>query len=86
MDRFNAFIDLVVSLIIQPLITLLFALALAYFVWGMAQFILNAADSEGRERGKRALLWGIVGIFIMTAVIGILRITLGTFAPGEVNF
>lgn len=85
MERLSIFLNNIVIFIIQPVITLLFALALAYFVWGMAQFILNAADSEGREKGRRALIWGILGLFIMTAVIGILNILVGTFVPGELR-
>jgi len=73
------FIDNVVRLIINPFIGLLFALALAYFVWGAAQFVLNAGSEEGRKKGKDALVWGLIGLFIMTAVFGILRVVTATF-------
>ena len=65
--------------IIFPLIGVLIALAILYFAWGLAQFILNADSDEGREVGKRHMLWGILGIFIMVAVIGILNIITATF-------
>lgn len=79
MDALKSFIDNVVALIINPLIALLMAAALAYFIWGAALFILNAAESEERKKGKQHLIWGIIGIFIMVSVIGILRIVTATF-------
>ena len=79
MEPFNAFYNNVVTLIINPLIGLLFAVGIAYFVWGAAQFILNADNEEARKKGKQHLLWSVIGLFIMVAVFGILRIVLNTF-------
>ena len=79
MERLSIFINNIVIFIVQPLITLLFALALAYFIWGMAKFILNAEDPEKRKEGQQAMIWGVIGIFIMTAVIGILAVITNTF-------
>lgn len=51
-----------------------FALALLFFFWGTAQFILNdAANDKTREDGKKKMLWGIIALFIMFSVYGILR-------------
>ena len=79
MQYLSVIISNIVTFIIQPIVTLLFALAFAYFVWGMARFILNAEDAEGREKGRQAMIWGVVGLFIMTGVIGILFVLLNTF-------
>lgn len=73
------FLNNLVALIIQPLVNLLFALAVVYFLFGASKFILNAADSKGREDGKQALIWGLVGLFIMSAVWGILGVLTKTF-------
>jgi uncharacterized membrane protein YdjX (TVP38/TMEM64 family) len=79
MDAFDTFVGNVVELIINPLIALFFALALAIFLWGAAQFILNADNEEARKKGKQHLIWGVIGFFIMVAVVGILRIVTATF-------
>ena len=79
MESFDAFINNVITLIINPLIGLLFAVGIAYFVWGAALFILNADNEEARKKGKQHLLWSIIGLFVMVAVIGILRIVTNTF-------
>lgn len=79
MQVLSNFIGKLVDLIIQPLVGLLFALALAFFVYGAAMFILNAGDSEARKKGKDALIWGLIGLFIMSSVWGILNVLTNTF-------
>jgi len=79
MERVNILISNIVTFIIQPIITLLFALALAYFIWGLAQFILNADNSDERTKGKQKIIWGVFGIFVMASVIGILTVVTNTF-------
>jgi len=69
------------KVIINPLITFLFALAIIYFIYGLAKYLLSPDNEEIRKTSKQHMLWGIVGMFIMVAVFGILNIittTLGT--------
>ena len=74
MDYINKFI----TAIVNPLIILMFALALVYFLYGVFLFVKNA-DAEGdRETGKTHILWGLVGLFVMVSVYGILKIVVGT--------
>jgi hypothetical protein len=65
--------------IINPLILLLFGLALVLFLWGAFRFIASADSDEGRETGKRHLTYGIIGMVIMVSVYGILRVVTGAF-------
>ena len=65
--------------IINPLIGLLVAVAFVVFIWGLVQFIWGVQSEEDREKGKRHMVWGIVGMFIMIAVFGILALLLNTF-------
>jgi uncharacterized membrane protein YidH (DUF202 family) len=60
--------------ILNPIILLLFALALLYLVWGVVGFIGNAENEEKREVGRQHMIWGVVGMFIMVAVWGIIAI------------
>lgn len=60
--------------IINPLIVLLFAVAVAYFLFGLMQFIRNQNNDEMMADGKRHMFWGVVGIFLMIAVGGILNV------------
>lgn len=75
----DSFITNVDSMIINPLIMLLFALALAYFLYGVFEFIANQSNDEKKTTGKSHMLWGIVGITIMIGVWAILGMILNTF-------
>ena len=79
MDRLSQFIGNVVDLIIQPLIVLIVVAGVAYFIWSAGLYLWNANDAEKRKEGTQALLWGVIGILIMVAVIGILQIVTATF-------
>lgn len=75
----SEFLKKVDAAIITPLILLLFALALAYFLWGLFVFIRNTDSDEGRSEGKQHMIWGIVGMVIMLAARTIIEIGLRTF-------
>ena len=63
---------------------LVLALAILYFVWGMAKFVMNADSDDGRKAGKQIMLWGIVAIFVAVSIWGIIGILSNTFfAPGS---
>ena len=64
--------------IINPLISLLFALAVMYFLYGMFEFIAGGDNDEKKTDGKNHMLWGVVGITIMMGVWTILKIVLNT--------
>jgi len=81
----DSFIANVNRLIINPLIVLLFALALAYFLWGMFEFLSNQENEEKKTKGKSHMIWGIVGITIMMGVWFIMYLILDTFNITEIN-
>ena len=64
--------------IVNPVIYFLFAVALLYFLYGVLIFIINANDEAARKTGRQHMFWGIVGLFIMVSVYGIIGIVLGT--------
>lgn len=68
-----AFLGRVSTEILNPLIALMFALALGYFIWGVLRFIWNADSEDARESGKRSMFWGIIGMLIMVSVFGIIK-------------
>lgn len=65
--------------IINPLIILLFALAVVYFIYGLARYLLSPDNEEVRKSSKSHMLWGIIGMFIMISVFGILSLIMNTF-------
>ncbi|KKU15672.1 MAG: hypothetical protein UX24_C0032G0010 [Candidatus Giovannonibacteria bacterium GW2011_GWB1_45_9b] len=65
-------IAIVSTNVLQPIVLLLFALATILFLWGVVEFLINRDNEEERDKGKRHMLWGIVGLVIMFSVNGIL--------------
>lgn len=79
MPALNNFLDKVVAQIINPIILLLAACAFVVFLWGVFEFIAHAGDETKRTEGKKAIMWGLVGLVIIFGVYGIINLTLGTF-------
>ena len=67
------FIGKISTNILNPIIAIMFALAAVYFFYGVAAYIWNPNNEEAREKGRKGMLWGIVGMFIMVSVFGIMR-------------
>jgi len=76
----NAFLGRVVEQVINPIILLLAATAFVVFVWGVFEFIAHAGDETKRAEGKRAILWGLIGLVIIFGAYGIINLALGTFS------
>lgn len=64
------------SYIINPIILLLMSVAFLVFVWGMVQFLSNQGSGEEKSigEGKKHMMWGLIGLFIMISVFGIMRL------------
>lgn len=60
--------------VINPLITLLFAFALIYFLWGLISFLAGRDDASKMEAGKKHMVWGLIGLVVMTGAIGIMNV------------
>jgi uncharacterized membrane protein len=59
--------------IVSSLYTLVFGLALLFFMWSMGQVILKSGDPKAREEARQRMIWGIIALFIMFSIFGILR-------------
>ena len=80
------FLDRVNQVILNPIIILLFAVATLILFWGIIEFLATASTDAGREAGKKKILWGLVGMFIMFSAYGIIHLILGTFGlTGSAN-
>lgn len=65
--------------ILFPLIALMMGIAFFYFVWGAAEYLLGASNESAREDGKKHLMYGIIGLVVMTSAFAILSLAAGTF-------
>lgn len=78
-DSLTRLIAAISEKILNPIIWLLFALALFYFVNGIAMFMLKADDPKARATGRQQMIWGVIGFFIMVSVTAILTVVTSTF-------
>ena len=61
---------------IQILPPLFLLIAMVVFFWGLVIFIWQAGDDQGLARGRQVMIWGIVALFAMVALWGIVTILL----------
>jgi hypothetical protein len=61
---------------------LLFACGLLIFIWGLFEFLFNSNKGNEKEMGggKKHMLWGILGMFIMVASYGIVKFIASFFS------
>ncbi len=71
--------------VVNSLVLLLSGVAMAIFFWGIAKFMLQAGDREGRSKGKEMIVWGLVGMFVIFSLGGILKFLQIAFL-GQTNF
>jgi|SRR3989344_4711720 len=81
----DSFIANVNSMIINPLILFLFALAVVFFLYGVLEFIMNQDNEEAKTKGKSHMIWGVIGVTIMMGVWFILGVIVDTFNIGTVS-
>jgi TRAP-type C4-dicarboxylate transport system permease small subunit len=66
------------NLVTQILTPLVFTLALLMFFWGMVKYIKSAGTEK--DEGKKIMIWGIIALFVMSSVWGLV-----TFIQRELN-
>lgn len=63
------------------IIPLMGAIAFLSFVWGIARFIKAAGNEKEIKESKNFLIWGVVGMFVLVTIWGII-----TFLRSEFGF
>lgn len=76
---FANFVDWAILSILRPVIPVLVSLTAAVFLWGVAQYIMNASDPKARTDGRKKMIWGIIGLSVMLSFWAIARAIKGTF-------
>ena len=75
-----------VSFVLILLMPILVGLALVVFIWGLVVFIAKSDNEQEREVGKQKMLWGVIGLFVLASVWGlVLLVQTLTGAGGAAN-
>lgn len=68
------FISNIKLMILNPIIGFMFAVATVMFIYGIVEYIWGAENKDKIEDGKRHMVWGVIGMFVMLVVYGILNV------------
>jgi fumarate reductase subunit D len=75
---FKALAESVVS-VIEQLVLLIFTMALVVFLWGIVKYVfLSMGDEKKLAEGKQVMFWGVIALFVMTSVWGLVQLIQST--------
>ncbi len=82
-ENVSALLNLVGCIIRDALIPLLITLSVIVFIVGIIKYIAAADDSAKREDGRKFMLYGIIALFVMISIWGLVGVLQGTFGLGN---
>lgn len=59
--------------ILNAALPIIIAAAVVYFVYGIARYVMSG-DEAAKEAAKGKIIYGIIGLFVMVSVWGLVRI------------
>jgi hypothetical protein len=74
----------VVQSIFNVLIPLLITLGVIYFIWGVIKYI-TAKDEGEQAEARKVMVSGIIGLFVIVAIWGLVGVITNTFGVGAQN-
>lgn len=69
---------------IKLLVPFVIALTLLVFLWGILKLVFSAGSDKDHTEGIKFMTWGIVSLFVMVSVWGLVAILTKTFFNGNV--
>ncbi len=80
---FQGIVSLIISSILNPVVALLVGAAVVYFMWGVLTYVKRGSEEGDREKGIQMMSYGIMAIFVMVSVWGLVYILINTFQLGN---
>jgi hypothetical protein len=73
------------SSLVRSVIPIIVAATLLVFIFGLIKFMRASGDSKAIEEGKTFMIWGIIALFVMLSIWGILNLFYSDFFGGTVG-
>jgi uncharacterized membrane-anchored protein len=73
-ENLTDLINFVTCTLMRAVVPLLVALAVVGFVYGIIQYFLYPDNEEKRKAGKSFMLWGLITLFVMVSIWGLVSI------------
>ena len=64
---------------------LLIALAVLFIVWNVVMYFIKSGEEADRKKAGMNILWGIVGLFVIVSIWGLVGILTNTFKTTSTN-
>ena len=77
-----------ISKLLNMVVPILMVIAVIIFIWGVIMFVV-AGDEEAKTAGRDKMIYGIIGLVVIVAMWGLVRIVVSTFGlnpSGGSNF
>jgi hypothetical protein len=65
--------------VINALIPFFIGIAVLVFIYGIIKYVLSGGDEGARKEARNYMIFGIIGIFVMVSVWGLVNLLTGTF-------
>lgn len=65
--------------LLDTLIPIVIAGAVIYFFYGVAKYVMAAGDEEAQKAGRSIMIYGIIGLFVIIGVWGLVAMLGSTF-------
>ncbi|KKT81817.1 MAG: hypothetical protein A2V96_01780 [Candidatus Yonathbacteria bacterium RBG_16_43_6] len=79
---FKGLVAYVLEDFIKPITVVILSLAVVYFLWNIFNIIRASKKGEELADLKSKALWGVIAIFVMVSMWGLVSILVNTLAPG----
>jgi hypothetical protein len=67
-----------ISELLAYVIPVLIALGVVYFVFGVVTYVIGDSD-EAKKKGRDKIIYGVIGLAVITALWGLVNIVTDTF-------
>lgn len=72
----------IIAAIMNVVIPILITLAVLYTIWGVIKYA-TAKESEDQAEGRRVIISGIIGLFIIVSIWGLVAVLNSTFGINQ---
>jgi fumarate reductase subunit D len=70
------------SNLLNKLMVLFVVLAVVVFFWGLIKYLAGLDSSESKSEGLQLMMYGVIAIFVMVSLWGIIALLQNTFKVG----
>jgi Kef-type K+ transport system membrane component KefB len=65
-------------------VVLLISVAVVYFLYGVLKYVIGS-DPESKEKARHTMIYGLIGLAVMVAVWGLVKVLTDTFGLSSQN-